>query len=49
VDVLELNVAFGQGNLFGEPRAIREQVLTEADPPAEFIRNTLRQRAAANW
>jgi cyclic-di-GMP phosphodiesterase TipF (flagellum assembly factor) len=49
VDVLELNVAFGQGNLFGEPRAIREAVLTEADPPAEFIRNTLRQRAAASW
>jgi cyclic-di-GMP phosphodiesterase TipF (flagellum assembly factor) len=45
VDILELNVAFGQGNLFGEPRAIRDAVLAEADPPAEFIRETLRARA----
>jgi len=43
VDILELNVGFGQGNLFGEPRAIREAVLAESDPPAEFIQ-TLRAR-----
>jgi cyclic-di-GMP phosphodiesterase TipF (flagellum assembly factor) len=45
VDVLELNVGFGQGNLFGEPRAIREAVLAESDPPAEYIRSTLRRKA----
>ncbi len=45
VDILELNVGFGQGNLFGEPRAIREAVLAESDPPAEYIRTTLRRKA----
>jgi cyclic-di-GMP phosphodiesterase TipF (flagellum assembly factor) len=48
VDILELDVAFGQGNLFGEPRAIREAILAESDPPADFIRSTL-ARKAANW
>ena len=47
VDILDLNVAYGQGHLFGEPRAIREQVLAESDPPAEFIRDALRRKAAA--
>ena len=42
VDILELDVAMGQGHLFGEPRAIKEQVLAETDPPAEFLRSTLR-------
>jgi cyclic-di-GMP phosphodiesterase TipF (flagellum assembly factor) len=46
VDILDLNVGYGQGHLFGEPRAIREQVLAESDPPAEFIRNALRRKAA---
>jgi cyclic-di-GMP phosphodiesterase, flagellum assembly factor TipF len=46
VDVLELNIAYGQGNLFGEPKAVREAVLAEADPPADFIRSSLRRRAA---
>jgi cyclic-di-GMP phosphodiesterase TipF (flagellum assembly factor) len=46
VDVLELNIGYGQGNLFGEPRAIRDAVLAEADPPAHFIRDNLRRRAA---
>ncbi len=41
VDVLELGIAYGQGHLFGEPRAIKEQVLAETDPPADFIRSTL--------
>lgn len=43
VDVLELDVGMGQGHLFGEPRAIKEQVLAETDPPADFVRSTLRQ------
>ncbi|QDH72763.1 EAL domain-containing protein [Brevundimonas sp. M20] len=42
VDILELDVSMGQGHLFGEPRAIKEQVLAETDPPAEFLRSTLR-------
>ncbi|HUO21193.1 MAG TPA: EAL domain-containing protein [Caulobacteraceae bacterium] len=46
VDVLDLDLAYGQGHLFGEPRAIREQVLAEAEPPADFIRSPLRRRAA---
>jgi cyclic-di-GMP phosphodiesterase, flagellum assembly factor TipF len=38
IDVLELDVNFGQGHLFGEPRAIREAVLAETAPPPEFGR-----------
>jgi cyclic-di-GMP phosphodiesterase TipF (flagellum assembly factor) len=41
VDILDLDVAMGQGHLFGEPRAIKEQVLAETDPPADFLRSTL--------
>jgi len=33
VSVLELNFAYGQGHLFGEPRAIKGDVLAEATPP----------------
>jgi cyclic-di-GMP phosphodiesterase TipF (flagellum assembly factor) len=46
VDILELNIGYGQGNLFGEPRAIRDAVLAETDPPADFMRSSLRRRAA---
>jgi cyclic-di-GMP phosphodiesterase TipF (flagellum assembly factor) len=42
IDILELDVTFGQGHLFGEPRAIKEQVLAETDPPSDFLRSTLR-------
>lgn len=42
VDILELDVGMGQGHLFGEPRAIKEAVLAETDPPAEFVRSTLK-------
>ena len=41
VDVLELDIAMGQGHLFGEPRAIKEAVLAEADTPSDFVRDTL--------
>jgi len=44
VDILELDIAYGQGHLFGEPRAIRDAVLAEADPPADFMRNSMRGR-----
>ena len=33
VDILELNVGYGQGHLFGEPRAIKNAVLAETGPP----------------
>jgi cyclic-di-GMP phosphodiesterase TipF (flagellum assembly factor) len=42
VDILELDISVGQGHLFGEPRAIKEAVLAETDPPADFLRSTLR-------
>lgn len=42
VDILELDIAMGQGHLFGEPRAIKDAVLAETDPPADFLRSTLR-------
>jgi cyclic-di-GMP phosphodiesterase TipF (flagellum assembly factor) len=51
VDILELDIGMGQGHLFGEPRAIKEAVLAETDPPAEFLRSTLRsadQRRRSN-
>lgn len=45
VDILDLEIAFGQGHLFGEPRAIRDAVLAEAEPPADFLQGPLRRRA----
>lgn len=47
VEVLELDVAYGQGRLFGEPRAIREAVLAETDPLPDFIRGPLLRRVGA--
>jgi cyclic-di-GMP phosphodiesterase TipF (flagellum assembly factor) len=41
IDILELDVNMGQGHLFGEPRAIKEAVLAETDPPADFVRSNL--------
>ena len=46
IDVLELDIGYGQGHLFGEPRAIRDAVLAETDPPASFMRSSLRRAAA---
>jgi cyclic-di-GMP phosphodiesterase TipF (flagellum assembly factor) len=43
-DILELEIAYGQGHLFGEPRAIKDQVLAETDPPADFMRQTLQMQ-----
>lgn len=48
VDILDLDIGYGQGHLFGEPRAIRDAVLAETDPPADFVQAPLRRRAA-NW
>ncbi|HEX4095935.1 MAG TPA: diguanylate phosphodiesterase, partial [Caulobacteraceae bacterium] len=50
VDVLDLNIGLGQGHLFGEPRAIKEAVLSEAGPPPNLVRpqfNSPPQRRAA--
>jgi cyclic-di-GMP phosphodiesterase TipF (flagellum assembly factor) len=43
VDILELDIALGQGHLFGEPRPIRDAVLAEAVPPADFLHAALRR------
>ena len=34
IDILELDIPFGQGHLFGEPRAIKDSILAEAGQPA---------------
>ena len=47
IDILELNVGYGQGHLFGEPRAIKDAVLAEADPPPAFLQPMALRRAAA--
>ncbi|HVZ29407.1 MAG TPA: EAL domain-containing protein [Asticcacaulis sp.] len=44
VDILDIGIGYAQGHLFGEPRAIKEQVLAETDPPAGFIKATLPQQ-----
>jgi cyclic-di-GMP phosphodiesterase, flagellum assembly factor TipF len=46
VDILDLDIGFGQGHLFGEPRAIKEAVLSEAGPPPPLVRPDLQRRAA---
>ena len=46
IDILELDFAYAQGNLFGEPRPIREQVLAETTPPAPFVQSGLRRGRA---
>ena len=43
IDILELEAVYGQGNLFGEPRAIKDEVLAETRPPAEFVQAPLRR------
>jgi cyclic-di-GMP phosphodiesterase TipF (flagellum assembly factor) len=43
IDILELEIGYGQGHLFGEPRAIRDSVLVETAPPADFLHGALRR------
>jgi cyclic-di-GMP phosphodiesterase TipF (flagellum assembly factor) len=45
-EVLDLSVGFGQGHLFGEPRAIKDAVLAEAGPPPNLIRPQFPRRTA---
>jgi cyclic-di-GMP phosphodiesterase TipF (flagellum assembly factor) len=47
VDILDLDVAFAQGHLFGEPRAIRESVLSEPAPQAAPVSMAQTQADAA--
>jgi cyclic-di-GMP phosphodiesterase TipF (flagellum assembly factor) len=46
IEILELNVGYGQGHLFGEPRAIKDAVLAEANPPPAFLQPQAPRRAA---
>jgi cyclic-di-GMP phosphodiesterase, flagellum assembly factor TipF len=46
VDTLDLDIGYGQGHLFGEPRAIKDAVLAEADPPSAYLRPHFQRRAA---
>lgn len=39
VEALDLDVPFGQGHLFGAPRAIKESLMEETMPPREFYLN----------
>jgi cyclic-di-GMP phosphodiesterase TipF (flagellum assembly factor) len=43
VDILELDIGYGQGHLFAEPRAIKDTVLAETAPPADFMRSAALQ------
>lgn len=43
IEVLDLDVPYGQGHLFGAPRAIKESLLEETAPPRDFL---LRQARA---
>ncbi len=47
VDILDLDIAFGQGHLFGEPRAIRDAILAEADMPVDVMQRAILRRAGA--
>ena len=47
VDILDLDIQLGQGHLFGEPRAIKNDVLAEAGAPPSSNVERLRGRAAA--
>ncbi len=36
LEILDLDVPYGQGHLFGAPRAIKESLMEETAPPREF-------------
>jgi cyclic-di-GMP phosphodiesterase TipF (flagellum assembly factor) len=37
LEVLDLDVPFGQGHLFGAPRAIKDSLMEETAPPRDFL------------
>jgi cyclic-di-GMP phosphodiesterase TipF (flagellum assembly factor) len=47
VDILDLDIGLAQGHLFGEPRAIKDSVLSEAGPPPATVVQMPQRRAAA--
>lgn len=50
VDVLELEIPYGQGHLFGEPRAIRDAVLAETgSPPPAYGRGPALRRIGGRY
>ena len=38
LEVLDLDVPYAQGHLFGAPRAIKESLMEETAPPREFMK-----------
>ncbi|MFT3727364.1 MAG: EAL domain-containing protein [Terricaulis sp.] len=38
LEVLDLDVPYGQGHLFGAPRAIKESLMEETAPPRDFMK-----------
>ncbi len=38
IDILEFEIPYGQGHVFGAPRPIKGSLLEETAPPAEFVR-----------
>lgn len=50
VDILDLEIGYGQGHLFGEPRAIKEAVLSDAGaPPPVYGAGSTRRRASGRY
>ncbi|MBW8812320.1 MAG: EAL domain-containing protein [Caulobacterales bacterium] len=46
VDILDLDIGLAQGHLFGEPRAIKDSVLSEAGPAPATVVQMPQRRAA---
>jgi len=38
VEILEYDIPYGQGHVFGAPRPIKSSLMEETQPPVEFIR-----------
>ena len=36
LEALDLDIPYGQGHLFGQPRAIKESLMEETAPPRDF-------------
>ncbi|WP_293678484.1 EAL domain-containing protein [uncultured Phenylobacterium sp.] len=46
IDILDLDIGLAQGHLFGEPRAIKDSVLSEAGAPPSTVVQMPQRRAA---
>ena len=47
LEVLDLDVPYAQGHLFGTPRAIKESLMEETAPPREFLMRRQQQGRVA--